>query len=127
MAALEDKIVQRGLATVLNAIWEEDFLGLSYGFRPGRGPHDALDALAAAIETRKVNFILDADLSKYLDPVSYCPLVHDVCAKRLALRSHRARPEWLPLLQPGYIVSLFVLVLYNITAMPGSRASHAGS
>ena len=53
VAALEDKIVQRAVVEVLNAIYEEDFLGFSYGFRPGRGPHDALDALAVGIETEE--------------------------------------------------------------------------
>ena len=71
VAALEDKIVQRAAATVLEAIYEEDFLGFSYGFRPGRGPHDALDALAVAIETRKVNYILDADIQAFFDRVSH--------------------------------------------------------
>jgi hypothetical protein len=70
IAALEDKIVQRALVEVLNAIWEEDFLGFSYGFRPGRGQHDALDALAAGIGQRKVNWILDADIAGFLDVVS---------------------------------------------------------
>ena len=87
VAALEDKIVQRAAAGVLNAIYEEDFLGFSYGFRPGRGPHDALDALAVAIQTRKVNWILDADIQSFLDPVSYCPQVHEVDANRSACRS----------------------------------------
>lgn len=59
IAALEDKIVQGATVLVLNAIYEEDFLGFSYGFRPGRGPHDALDALMVGITTRKVNYILD--------------------------------------------------------------------
>jgi len=62
IAALEDKIVQGACAMVLNAIYEEDFLGFSYGFRPRRGPQDALDALAVAITSRKVNHILDADI-----------------------------------------------------------------
>ena len=57
VAALEDKIVQRATAAVLNAIYEEDFLGFSYGFRPGRGTHDALNALCVAIERKKVNWI----------------------------------------------------------------------
>ena len=60
VAALEDKIVQRATVAVLNAIYEEDFLGFSYGFRPKRGQHDALDALAVGIGTKRVNFILDA-------------------------------------------------------------------
>ena len=71
IAALEDKIVQRALVEVLNAIWEEDFLGFSYGFRPGRGQHDALDALAVGIDRRKVNWILDADIAGFFDAVSH--------------------------------------------------------
>jgi len=55
---------------VLNAIYEEDFLGFSYGFRPGRGPHDALDALMVGITSRKVNWILDADIRSFFDTVS---------------------------------------------------------
>jgi len=70
VAALEDKIVQRATVAVLNAIYEEDFLGFSYGFRPGRGAHDALDALAVGINSRRVNFILDADIRSFFDEVS---------------------------------------------------------
>jgi RNA-directed DNA polymerase len=70
IAALEDKIVQRATVAVLNAIYEEDFLGFSYGFRPGRGAHDALDALAVGIGSRRVNFILDADIRAFFDTVS---------------------------------------------------------
>ena len=70
IAALEDKIVQGATVMVLNAIYEEDFLGFSYGFRPGRGAHDALDALAVGITTRKVNYILDADIRSFFDSVS---------------------------------------------------------
>jgi len=65
IATLEDKILQRAVVEVLNAIYEEDFLGFSYGFRPGRSPHDALDALAVGISERKVNWILDADVSDF--------------------------------------------------------------
>jgi hypothetical protein len=65
IAALEDKIVQRATVTVLNAIYEEDFLGFSYGFRPGRGAHDALDALAVGITSTKVGHILDADIRSF--------------------------------------------------------------
>ena len=78
IAALEDKIVQRALVEVLNAIWEQDFLGFSYGFRPGRGQHDALDALAVGIGQRKVNWILDADIAGFLDTASYYPQGHKV-------------------------------------------------
>ena len=63
---------------MLNSIYEEDFLGFSYGFRPGRGPHDALDALAVAIDTRKVNYILDADIQSFFDVVLEARLRHDV-------------------------------------------------
>src|SRR5271154_6091928 len=65
IATLEDKILQRAVVEVLNAIYEEDFLGFSYGFRPGRKPHDALDALAVGISEKKVNWILDADVSDF--------------------------------------------------------------
>jgi RNA-directed DNA polymerase len=69
IAALEDKIVQRAVVTVLNAIYEEDFLGFSYGFRPGRGQHDALDALCVAIKGKRVNWILDADIRSFFDEI----------------------------------------------------------
>ena len=71
VAALEDKIVQRATVAVLNSIYEEDFLGFSYGFRPKRGQHDALDALVVGITSTKVNWILDADVRSFLDDVSY--------------------------------------------------------
>jgi RNA-directed DNA polymerase len=70
IAALEDKIVQGAAVRMLNAIYEGDFLGFSYGFRPGRGPHDALDALMVGIASRKVNWILDADIRSFFDTVS---------------------------------------------------------
>jgi RNA-directed DNA polymerase len=65
VASLEDKLLQRALVEVLNAIYECDFLGFSYGFRPGRSPHDALDALAVGITRKKVNWVLDADLRDF--------------------------------------------------------------
>lgn len=71
IAALEDKIVQRAAAAVLNAIYEEDFLGFSYGFRPGRGAHNAMDALVVGIERKKVNYVLDADIRSFFDSVSH--------------------------------------------------------
>jgi group II intron reverse transcriptase/maturase len=70
IAALEDKIVQGAAVMMLNAIYEEDFLGFSYGFRPGRGAHDAMDALVMGIASRKVNFILDADIRSFFDSVN---------------------------------------------------------
>src|ERR1700740_877734 len=69
-ASLEDKIVQGATVIVLNAIYEGDFVGFSYGFRPGRGPHDALDALSTAIKIRKVNWVLDADIQNFFGSVS---------------------------------------------------------
>src|SRR5271167_1364188 len=75
IAALEDKVVQRATAAVLNGIYEEDFLGFSYGFRPKRGQHDALDALVVGITSKKVNYILDADIQGFFDAVSQTWLV----------------------------------------------------
>ena len=65
IASLEDKVVQRAVVEVLNAVYEADFRGFSYGFRPGRGPHDALDALTAGIYRKKVNWVLDADIRDF--------------------------------------------------------------
>jgi group II intron reverse transcriptase/maturase len=70
IAALEDKILQGATVMVLNAIYEGDFCGFSYGFRPGRGPHDALDALYVAIDQRKVSWIIDADIQNFFGAVS---------------------------------------------------------
>jgi group II intron reverse transcriptase/maturase len=75
VAALEDKIVQRATAAVLNAIYEDEFLGFSYGFRPKRSQHDALDALVVGIGGKKVNHILDADIRSFFDAVSQSWLV----------------------------------------------------
>jgi hypothetical protein len=80
IAALEDKIVQHAVVTVLNQIYEEDFRGFSYGSRPGRSQHQALDALVVGIERKPVNWVLDADIRGFLDPVPYCPLVHESCS-----------------------------------------------
>jgi RNA-directed DNA polymerase len=71
IAALEDKIVQQAVVTVLNEIYEADFLGFSYGFRPGRGAHRALDALSVGIVRRRVNWILDADIRGFFDNMSH--------------------------------------------------------
>ena len=94
-AALEDKIVQGATVMVLNAIYEEDFLGFSYGFRPGRGPHDAMDALMMGIASRKVNFILDADIRSFFDAVSQKWLIrfveHRIGDKRIV----RLIQKWL--------------------------------
>jgi RNA-directed DNA polymerase len=75
VTALEDKIVQRATVEVMNAIYETDFLGFSYGFRPGRSPHHALDALYTGLLTRKVGWVLDVDIRSFFDTASYCPRV----------------------------------------------------
>ena len=85
IAALEDKIVQRATVEVLNAIYEQDFLGFSYGFRPGRSPHDALDALAVGIERRKVNWVLDMDIREAFTSLDHRWLV-DFLEHRIADR-----------------------------------------
>ncbi len=69
--ALEDKIVQRAVVAALNAIYESDFVGFSYGFRPRRSPHQALDALAVGLATKKVNWVLDADLQSFFDTLEH--------------------------------------------------------
>jgi RNA-directed DNA polymerase len=71
VSALEDKIAQRAVVMVLNAIYEHDFIGFSYGFRPGRNPHNALDALYVGITKRKVNWVLDADVREFFDSLSH--------------------------------------------------------
>jgi len=71
VAALEDKLVQQAVATILNQIYEEDFVGFSYGFRPGRSQHQALDALTVALKTKKVNYVLDADIRGFFDHLDH--------------------------------------------------------
>jgi group II intron reverse transcriptase/maturase len=71
VAALEDKLVQHAVVTILNQIYEVDFKGFSYGFRPGRDPHQALDALSVGIATKRVNWVLDADIRGFFDNLSH--------------------------------------------------------
>src|SRR5262252_3874204 len=71
VAALEDKVVQQAVVAILNQIYEVDFKGFSYGFRPGRNPHQALDALAVGIQTKRVNWVLDADIRGFFDNLSH--------------------------------------------------------
>ena len=71
IAALEDKIVQQAVATILNQIYEVDFNGFSYEFRPGRSPHQALDALTVGIQRKRVNWVLDADIRGFFDNLSH--------------------------------------------------------
>jgi RNA-directed DNA polymerase len=87
IAVLEDKIVQQAVAMVLNQIFEVDFLGFSYGFRPKRNPHNALDAVWVGIEKRKVNWVLDADIKGFFDAISHAWLLkfleHRIADQRL--------------------------------------------
>lgn len=93
--ALEDKIVQRAVVEVLNAIYETDFLGFSYGFRPGRSPHRALDALAVGIEKKKVNWVLDADIREFFDTLDHGWLVKFVEHRVADRRVVRLIQKWL--------------------------------
>jgi RNA-directed DNA polymerase len=95
IAAVEDKILQRAIVEVLNAIYEVDFLGFSYGFRPGRSQHHALDALATAISRKKVSWVLDADIRGFFDAIDHECMVkfveHRIADKRIV----RLIQKWL--------------------------------
>jgi group II intron reverse transcriptase/maturase len=93
--ALEDKIVQRASAEVLGAIYEQDFIGFSYGFRPGRSAHDALDAVAVGVTARKVNWILDADIAKFFDTIEHDWLIKFVEHRVADARVIRLLKKWL--------------------------------
>ena len=95
IAALEDKVVQHAVGRVLNQIWEEDFLGFSYGFRPGRGQQDALDALWVGIVRRKVSWILDLDIRSYFDKIQHSWLVQFVEHRIGDRRVVRLIQKWL--------------------------------
>jgi group II intron reverse transcriptase/maturase len=95
IAALEDKIAQRAVAEVLGAVYEVDFMGFSYGFRPNRRPHDALDALAYGIEKGKVNWVLDADIRGYFDAIPHEQLMQFVERRIGDNRMLRLLRKWL--------------------------------
>jgi group II intron reverse transcriptase/maturase len=95
IAALEDKVVQQAVVTVLNQIYEEDFLGISYGFRSGRSQHDALDALWVGIMRKKVNWILDADVSGFFDNLSHEWMVKFIEHRVADRRILRLIQKWL--------------------------------
>jgi RNA-directed DNA polymerase len=95
IAALEDKIVQYAVVTVLNQIYEEDFLGFSYGFRPGRSQHDALDALWVGVVRKKVNWVLDADIRGFFDGISQAWMVSFVEHRIADRRILRLIRKWL--------------------------------
>ena len=93
--ALEDKIVQRASAEVLGAIYEQDFIGFSYGFRPGRSAHDALDAVAVGVTARRVNWILDADIAKFFDTIEHDWLIKFIEHRVADARVVRLLKKWL--------------------------------
>jgi len=93
--ALEDKIVQRAVVQVLNAVWEQEFLGFSYGFRPERSPHDALDALCVGIVRRKVSWVLDADIRSFFDTLRHEWLVKFIEHRVADQRVVRLIQKWL--------------------------------
>ncbi len=95
IAALEDKIVQHAVGTVLSQIWEEDFQGYSYGFRPGRSQHDALDALYVGITQKKVNWILDLDVKSFFDKVEHAWMIQFVEHRIADQRIVRLIQKWL--------------------------------
>jgi len=95
ITALEDKIVQRATVEVLNAVYEEDFLGISYGFRPGRRQHDALDAVTVAIEHRKVSWVLDADIRGFFDTMDHDWVMRFVEHRIADRRVQRHIKKWL--------------------------------
>ena len=95
VTALEDKIVQRATVEVLNAIYETDFLGFSYGFRPGRSQHNALDALYTGLLTRKVNWVLDLDIKSFFDGISHEWLVKFIEHRIADRRVVRLIQKWL--------------------------------
>jgi group II intron reverse transcriptase/maturase len=95
IAALEDKILQKAVVEVLNAIYEQDFLGFSYGFRRGRSQHDALDALAVVVERRRVNWVLDADIRGFFDTIDHGWLMKFVAHRIADRRVVRLIQQWL--------------------------------
>jgi len=95
VAALEDKVVQQAVATILNQIYEQDFLGFSYGFRPGRSQHQALDALSVGISRKKVNWVLDCDIKGFFDNLSHEWLLKFVQHRVADRRILRLIQKWL--------------------------------
>jgi RNA-directed DNA polymerase len=95
IAALEDKVVQQAVGTVLNQIWEEDFLGFSYGFRPGRSQHDALDALYVGIKRKPVGWVLDLDIRAFFDQIDHAWMIKFVEHRIGDRRIVRLIQKWL--------------------------------
>jgi hypothetical protein len=133
---MEDKIVQQAVVTVLSAIYEVDFLGFSYGFRPGRGQHNALDALAAGIKSRKVNWVVDADIRSFFDEIDHGWMLrfleHRIADQRIIrlIRTWLEVPivgKWLQRVLKGYFA--YHAVPTNLLRLNGSAvrsAAHGG-
>src|SRR5436190_2247654 len=124
IAALEDKIVQKAAYAVLNAIYEEDFLGFSYGFRPKRSQHDALDALITGIHCIRVNYIFDADLRSFLNRVSYCPLVHEAHANCSPAMKPSLRRRWIVDGATPSAMAARLMVMSSPSAAPAFGTKH---
>jgi len=95
ITALEDKVVQRATVEVLNAVYEEEFLGFSHGFRPGRSPHNALDAVTVGIEQRKISWVLDADIQGFFDTINHDWLLQFIEHRIADRRVQRHIKKWL--------------------------------
>src|SRR4029079_155536 len=95
IAAMEDKVVQHAVVTILNQVYEVDFLGFSYGFRPRRSTHDALDALCVGIMGKKVNWVLDADIRGFFDTINHECLVKFIEHRLADRRIVRLIQKWL--------------------------------
>jgi len=119
IAALEDKIVQQAVRKVLEAIWEEDFRGFSYGFRPGRSQHDALDAVYVAIREKPVNWVLDIDIRGFFDHIDHEWLMKFIEYRIADSRILRLLRKWL---KAGVIVwrQLFLPVDDNYFSRPAT-------
>ena len=116
VAAIEDKIVQKAVTeTILTPIYETEFLGFSYGFRPGRGAHDALDAIAVGITRRKINWVVDIDIRAFFDTVSREWLVR-FCEHRIAdKRLIRLIIKWL---RAGVMDYVEFMVMWSSSGSP---------
>src|SRR4030095_5285763 len=120
IAALEDKVVQAAVVAILTPIYEAEFLGFSYGFRPGRGQHDALDALAAGIARKRINWILDADLRSFFDTISHDWLVRFVEHRIGDRRIIRLLRKWLQagVLENGRVIETVAGTPQGASASP---------
>src|ERR671927_52020 len=120
IAALEDKVVQTAVVAILTPVYEAEFLGFSYGFRPGRGQHDALDALAAGIARKRINWILDADIRSFFDTISHDWLVRFVEHRIGDRRIIRLLRKWLQagVLEDGRMVETVAGTPQGASASP---------